>query len=210
MNLILKLFSFKTISDTCFSWLFRITVLDDYFGCLFQMPISDDFSRWLSDASEWPFQVTVPDEYFGCLFQMTFQMTVRNSTTDSYFSDQSVFPRSISTYYTFLFQPIIRRLIGATTDSFLNDGFLLQNYGSDPPDIYMGWTFQFALFKPWGNFSSVCRDEIFAYNHNSVFILLSLSVGTEILSSRFNGLKFHHGLKLSTINPPLRWRFLQK
>ena len=79
-----------------------------------------------------------------------------------------------------------------------------------PPDIYMGWTFQFGLFKPWGNFSSVCRDEIFAYNHNSVFILLSLSVGTEILSSRFNDLKFHHGLKLSTINPPLRGRFLQK
>ena len=177
------------------------------------MPISDAYFRWLFQMIVWCLRMTVSDYcsrwIFRILFQMTFQMTVRNSTTDSHFSDQSVFPRSISTYYTFLFQPIIR-LIGATTDSFLNDGFLLQNYGSDPPDIYMGWTFQFALLKPWGNFSSVCRDEIFAYNHNSVFILSSLSVGTEILSSRFNGLKFHHGLKLSTINPPLRWRFLQK
>ena len=68
----LKLFSFKTISDVCFSWLFRITVLGDYFGCLFQMPISDDFSRWLSDASEWLFQIPVPDEYFEYLFQMSF------------------------------------------------------------------------------------------------------------------------------------------
>ena len=98
MNLILKLFSFKTISDTCFSWLFRITVLDDYFGCLFQMPISDDFSRWLSDASEWPFQITVPDEYFGSCFKWLFKWLF-------------VIPRLIrilvtNPYFHGLFQPI--------------------------------------------------------------------------------------------------------
>ena len=32
----------------------------------------------------------------------------------------------------FLFQPVVR-LIGPTTDSFLNDGLLLQNYGPYPP-----------------------------------------------------------------------------
>ena len=48
-----------------------MTVPDDYFGWLFQMPISDDFSRWL-------FGVTVPD-----------------STTDSNFSDQFEFLRPI-------------------------------------------------------------------------------------------------------------------
>ena len=60
------------------------------------------------------------------MFRWLFRMTVRNSTTDSYFSDQFVFPRSIlisSNHW----------LIGPTTDSILNDGFLLQNHGPDPP-----------------------------------------------------------------------------
>ena len=55
------------------------------------------------------------------------------------FPDDCSFPRltrvlAASPYFhgRFLFQPIIR-LIGPTTDSFLNDGFLLQNYGPDPP-----------------------------------------------------------------------------
>ena len=34
--------------------------------------------------------------------------------------------------------------------------------------VYMEWKFQLGLFKPWGSFSSVYRDEIFAYNGNSV------------------------------------------
>ena len=118
----------KIISDACFRWLFQVTVPDDYFECLFQMPISDDFSRWLfrmtiSDASEWQFRITVPDEYFGCLFQMTcfiIPRLIRILATNLCFRGR------------FLFQPIIR-LIGPTTDSFLNDGFLLQNYGPDPP-----------------------------------------------------------------------------
>ena len=54
-------------------------------------------------------------------------MTVRDSTTDSYFSDQLVFPRPI---------PISTNNSTPTTDSFLNDGFLLQNYGLDPPDSF--------------------------------------------------------------------------
>ena len=111
-----------TMSDSCFRWLFRITVPNDYFECLFQMtfpggcsewlfrmPISDDFSRWL-------FRITVPDEYFGCLFVIPRLILIL--PTNSYFHGR------------FLFQPIIR-LMSPTTDSFLNDGFLLQNYGPD-------------------------------------------------------------------------------
>ena len=97
-----------------FGWLFRITVPEDYFGCLFQVTIPGYCSGWLfrmpiSDAYfRWLFQVTVPNDYFGCL-RMTvsnycsrwiFRMLVsddlfHNSTTDSYFSNQSVFPWSI-------------------------------------------------------------------------------------------------------------------
>ena len=89
-----------TNSDDYFGWLFRITVPEEYIGCLFQRPISDDFSRWLS---EWLFRMP-PNDCFGLLFQMNIseacfrwlsRMTVRNSTADSYFSDQFVFPRSI-------------------------------------------------------------------------------------------------------------------
>ena len=110
--------------DVCFRWLFRFTVPDNYFGCLFRMtfldacsellfrmPISDDFSRWL-------FRITVPDEYFGCLFVIPGLILIL--ATNSYFHGR------------FLFQPIIR-LIGPTTDSFLNDGFLLKNYGPNAP-----------------------------------------------------------------------------
>ena len=126
MNLILKLFSFKTISDTCFSWLFRITVLDDYFGCLFQMPISDDFSRWLPDASEWLsdycsrwiFRMLASNDFSGWL--LVIPRLILILAANPYFHGR------------FLFQPIIR-LIGPTADLFLNGGFLLQNYGPDPP-----------------------------------------------------------------------------
>ena len=102
-----------TLSNTFFRWLFRITITvpDDCSKWLFRMPISDDFSRWL-------FRITVPDEYFGCLFVIPGLILIL--ATNSYF------------HVRFPFQPIIR-LIGPTTDSFLNDGFLLQNYGPNPP-----------------------------------------------------------------------------
>ena len=83
-------------SDDYFEWLLRITVPEDCFGCLFQMTIPDYCSGWLF----W----MPPNDCFGLLFQMNildacfrwlFRMTVPNSTTDSYFSDQFVFPRSI-------------------------------------------------------------------------------------------------------------------
>ena len=64
-----------TVSDACFRLLFRITVPDEYFGCLFQMTFRDD-------CSEWVFRMPISDDF---------------STTDSYFSDQFVFPRSIPT-----------------------------------------------------------------------------------------------------------------
>ena len=98
------------ISDDFSGWLFRITVPDDYFGCLFQMTIPDYCSGWLfrmpisDDFSRWLFRMTISDAYFRLLFQMTvsdycsrwiFRMLVRNSTADSYFTDQFVFPRSI-------------------------------------------------------------------------------------------------------------------
>ena len=112
------------ISDDFSGWLFRITVPDDYFGCLFQMNIPDYCSGWLfrmpisDDFSRWLFRITVPDEYFECLFVIPRLILIL--ATNSYFHGR------------FLSQPIIR-LIGPTTDSFLNDGFLLQNYGPDPP-----------------------------------------------------------------------------
>ena len=83
-------------SDDYFGWLLRITVPEDCFACLFQMTIPDYCSGWLF----W----MPPNDCFGLLFEMNildacfrwlFRMTVSNSTTDSYFSDQFVFPRSI-------------------------------------------------------------------------------------------------------------------
>ena len=97
-----------------------MNILDDCFGWLFQITFPDDCSRWL-------FRMTIPDAYFRWLFQMTvpgwlfvIQGLIQILATNSYF------------YGRFLFQPIIR-LIGTTTDSFLNHGFLLQNYSPDPP-----------------------------------------------------------------------------
>ena len=85
-----------TISDACFRWLFRIIVQDDYFGCLFQMTFPDDCSEWLfpippNGCFGLLFQMNIPDVCFRWLFRITF----RNSTTDSYLSDQFVFPISI-------------------------------------------------------------------------------------------------------------------
>ena len=86
-----------TVSDHCSRWLFRMPVLDDYSGLLFWLTILDAYFRWL-------FRMTISDAYFSWLFQMTgldyrsrwiFRMLVRNSTADSYFTDQFVFPRSI-------------------------------------------------------------------------------------------------------------------
>ena len=86
--------------------------------------VSDAYFRWL-------FRMTVPNDNFGCLFWMTFP--------DDCFGCLFVIPRLIlilgtNSYFhgRFLFQAIIR-LICPTIDSFLNDSFVLQNYGPDPP-----------------------------------------------------------------------------
>ena len=85
-----------SVSVDCSGLLFWMTILDAYFRCLFQMTFPDDCSEWL-------FRMP-PNDCFGLLFQMNildacfrwlFRMTVPNSMTDSYFSDQFVFPRSI-------------------------------------------------------------------------------------------------------------------
>ena len=127
-----------TVSDYCSRRLFRMPVSDDYSGLLFRMTILDAYFRWL-------FQMTVPNDYFRCLrmavpdycSRWIFWMFVSDDFSGWLF----VIPRLIlisatNSYFQFrfLFQPIIR-LIGPTTDSFLNDGFLLQNYGPDPLDI---------------------------------------------------------------------------
>ena len=114
-----------------------MNILDDCFRWLFQMIFPDDCSRWL-------FRMTIPDAYFRWLFQMTvpgwlfvIQGLIQILATNLYFHGR------------FLFQPIIR-LIGPTTDSFLNGGFLLQNYGPDPPDR------NFTLEAPPGD--CLCKD----------------------------------------------------
>ena len=146
-----------TNSDDYFGWLFRITIPEDYFGCLFQKTIPGYCSGWLfrmpiSDAYfRWIFQMTVPNDYFGCL-----RMTVSDYcsrwifpmlVSDDFSGWLFVIPPMICILATnpcfhgrFLFQPIIR-LIGPTTDSFLNGGFLLQNYDPNPPwyTIYAKW-----------------------------------------------------------------------
>ena len=102
------------ISDYCSRWLFRINIPDIYFRSLFQMTAPYNYSGWL-------FWMTSPDDCSGWL--SVIQQLIRILVTSSYFHDR------------FLFQPIIR-LIGPTTDLFLNDGFRLQNYGTDSPDRY--------------------------------------------------------------------------
>ena len=74
--------------------------------------------------------------------------------------------------------------------------------------VYIEWTLQLGLLKPWWNFSSVYRDEIFPYNRNSIFTLLSLHMWKET----------HHGLTSWNFSPgckspytqPLSWSFLRK
>ena len=75
--------------------------------------------------------------------------------------------------------------------------------------VHMEWKFQLSLFKSWLNFCSVCYGEVFEYNHNSIFTLLSRTMQDEI-SSQFNELKFHPRLKISIYKQLLRWSFLQK
>ena len=70
-----------TVSDDFSGWLFQMTISDDYSGCLFQMTVPDDYFGWL-------FQMLISDDFYRWLFRMT----VHDSTTDSYFSDQFVFP----------------------------------------------------------------------------------------------------------------------
>ena len=107
----------RSISDACFRGLFQMTFpddcLNDYFGCL-RMTVSDYCSRWI-------FRRLVSDDFPGWLFVIP--RLIRILATNSYFHGR------------FLFQPITQ-LIGPTTDSILNDCFLLQNYGPDPSLIY--------------------------------------------------------------------------
>ena len=127
-------FGWLTVSDYCFRRLFRMPVSDDYSRLLFWMTSLDAYFRWL-------FQVTVPNDYLGC-----FRMTISDYcsrwifwilVSDDFSGWLFVIPRLIrilatNSYFHGLFQPIIR-LTGPTTDSILNDVFLLQDYGTDPP-----------------------------------------------------------------------------
>ena len=86
------------------------------------------------DCSEWLFRM-LPNDWFGLLFQIN----ISDACSDDFFGWLFVIPlliRILATNSYFhgrsLFQAIIR-LIGPTTDSILNDGFLLQNHGPDPP-----------------------------------------------------------------------------
>ena len=119
MTIILQYKKLKVDSSWYF---FGIFFFSETFTFLKFVPISDDFSRWL-------FRNTVPDEYFGCLFVIPRLILIL--ATNSYFHGR------------FLFQPIIG-LIGPTTDSLLNDGFLLQNYGPDPPWYFCIIIYSFA------------------------------------------------------------------
>ena len=92
MNLILKLFSLKTIWDACFSWLFRMSVPDEYFGCLFQMTVAR-LRMTVSDyCSRRIFQILVSNDFSGWLFVIPrlIRILAANplmdiSTADSYF-----------------------------------------------------------------------------------------------------------------------------
>ena len=143
-----------TFMDDCSGWLFRMTIPDAYFRWLLQMTISDVYSGCL-------FQMTFPDYCSGWLFVI--QRLIRILATNLYFHGQ------------FLFQPIIR-LIGPTTDSFLNDSFLLQNYGPDPPwqqsDIYdtqSGKLFYWIQYKNDGNRSLAAFDLFHVFTQSIKF-----------------------------------------
>ena len=133
-----------TVPDDCSGWLFRMSIPDDCFRWLFGMTIPDDCSRWvfrmtIPDAYFrwlWLFRMTIPDAYFKWLFRMAipdtyfrwlFRVTVRDPTTDSYISDQFVFPRPI---------PISAN---HSTD-WSHDWFIFErrlptaDYDPDPPD----------------------------------------------------------------------------
>ena len=112
------------VSDDFSGWLFRITVPGDYFGCLFQMIFPDEcfgliFQMFVSDGHfGWLFQMIDLHElidqkrlngnevsttyYFNDVFGV--ERLLRNSTTfcnfttirtDSFFSNQFVFPRPV-------------------------------------------------------------------------------------------------------------------
>ena len=148
-----------------------MTVLDYCSGWLFRMPISDYFSRWLfrmtisgayfSDFSRWPFRKTVPGKYFGCLFVIPRLILIL--ATNSYFHGR------------FLFQPIIR-LIGPTIYLFLNDGFLLQNYGPIPDNrAEVERKSNFCLFF------ADCQQKLLFTKHDTSgrFLLVNFSWETE-------------------------------
>ena len=66
--------------------------------------------------------------------------------------------------------------------------------------VYMEWKFQFRLSKSWWNFCLVYCDDVFPYNRNSFFTLLSLTMQDEI-SSRFKSRNFVPGLKYRISSP---------
>ena len=136
----------KIVSSYGSKWLFRMTISDayftvpdDYFGCLFQMTFPDDDSDITIQDYFGLFWMTIPNDWFAWLYRpeeekwkwglnhLLFKRRLR--------SRPFVIPRPLRISATnlyfhgrFLFQPII----GLPTDWFLNDGFLMQNYGPDP------------------------------------------------------------------------------
>ena len=99
-----------TVSDDCFGLLFLMTTLDDCFGCLFQSTFPDDnfgyCFRWrfrmtildrarlLICRPEWNIRTELTKRQNGnefSNFHYLIPRPFRNSTTDSYFSDQFVF-----------------------------------------------------------------------------------------------------------------------
>ena len=103
------------IPDYTSRWPFWITVPDDYFGCLFQMTFPDDcldsycldcclfrmaildgYSAWICSSEEVKWKRGLDHLLFNRRLSSStapwnFKQPLRNSTTNSYFSDQFVF-----------------------------------------------------------------------------------------------------------------------
>ena len=103
------------IPDYTSRWPFWITVPDDYFGCLFQMTFPDDcldsycldcclfrmaildgYSAWICSSEEVKWKRGLDHLLFNRRLRSStapwnFKQPLRNSTTNSYFSDQFVF-----------------------------------------------------------------------------------------------------------------------
>ena len=110
-----------TISDAYFRWQFRMTVSDYCSRWLFRVRASDYFSGWLfglllfgllsisGNSFEWLFRMIDLHEFTKWKWSLDHLLTTtlhlngsfvisrpfHNSTTESYFSDQFIFPRLI-------------------------------------------------------------------------------------------------------------------